>query len=205
MTVRQFRILVVLTVVAGFLGGGVSNLLLRGVPAAAQTAAGKVQDEVIAKKFVLVDGAGKTRASLQTTTGPDGGEYPILTLVDDKGQMRAGLCLSKGGNPALSFYDDTRAYRLGVKLLEDGRPSVGVITPGKGMVGLGIRQDGLGFILADAAGKQRAGLVLLPDGTPQLGLYDAAGSPRAALSLDAAGSPDLGLFKANGDVLWRAP
>lgn len=46
MTKGQFRILMVLTVVAGCLGGAVSNLAFRGVPAVGQATGGQVQEAV---------------------------------------------------------------------------------------------------------------------------------------------------------------
>ena len=134
MTSRQFRILIVLTVVSGFLGGGVSNLLLRGVPAAAQGA--KVQDEVLARKFMLVDEAGKVRASLDlNTASPLEPELtPGLELYDAAGKWRAGLCLGEDGSPALALYDaagkwgpegwDARTPRANLGVGPDGSPGL---------------------------------------------------------------------------------
>ena len=63
MTKAQFRVLMLLTVISGLVGGGVSDLLLRGLPAkAAQTtAAPKV---IEAQEFRLVDKEGKQRTVL---------------------------------------------------------------------------------------------------------------------------------------------
>ena len=134
MTSRQFRILIVLTVVSGFLGGAVSNLLLRGVPAAAQ--GGKVQDEVLARNFMLVDGAGKVRASLGLNTAPgfEAAVSPGLALYDAAGKWRAGLCLGEDGSPALALYDaagkwgpegwDARTPRANLGVGPDGSPGL---------------------------------------------------------------------------------
>lgn len=106
MTSRQFHLLIVLTIVSGLVGGAASSLLLRGLPAAAQGEDNR-GDKVIARKFLLVDEAGKTRASLDLDTAPGFGpaDCPGLALYDASGKWRAGLCLGPDGSPALALYD----------------------------------------------------------------------------------------------------
>lgn len=55
-----------------------------------------------------------------------------------------------------------------------------------------------GFAMVDAAGKTRAVLGVLPDGSPGLVLYDAAETPRAALGAHSDGSSGLVLNDAAG-------
>jgi hypothetical protein len=69
---------VLLIAVSGFLGGVVSDVVLRGTPAAAQME-DAVADVVRAKRFEVVDDAGKPRASL--SLDPDG--RPFLGVLDD--------------------------------------------------------------------------------------------------------------------------
>ena len=57
-----------------------------------------------------------------------------------------------------------------------------------------IRSVGLG--LWDAAGRGRAGFILLPDGSPWLNLADATGNCRAQLTLAKDGCPGLSLAEA---------
>ena len=54
------------------------------------------------------------------------------------------------------------------------------------------------LVLSDAAGKRAASLSMRSDGTPGLALSDAAGKPRANLYLLPDGSPDLALYDAAG-------
>ena len=68
MTSRQCSTLALLTVVAGFLGGAVSDRLLRGDPSAAAQGAPPppaVPGEVTATRFRRVDAEGWGRAALE--------------------------------------------------------------------------------------------------------------------------------------------
>ncbi|MEI6501177.1 MAG: hypothetical protein WCP21_09155 [Armatimonadota bacterium] len=121
MTSKQFRMLVVVTLVAGFLGGAVCNLLLRGTPATAQGAPNTVR----ATTFVVVDDAGKTRATL----GVVGSSFcPALTLYDATGKRRAGLSMGPDGSPGLSTYDANSVLRARVGCLQTVSTSTGTKT-----------------------------------------------------------------------------
>jgi len=295
MSKRQFRILMVLTVVSGLVGGGLSDWLFRGLPARAAQAT--TPPKVIeAQEFRLVDEEGsllaflgadeglpilcfagaennpqvligvveegapgvaladaegqlrtvlgfdeatgetglvlydeaehvrasfilgldgnpelsildieeEPRALLTLAAGPDEGVYPVLSLWDNKGQMRAGLGLFEGQDPAMSFYDALGEYRLGLKLLDNGRPNIGLITPGQGMIGLGIRDDGMGLLLSESINQPRA-MLGVADGQPVLILLDKAAEPRVGLRLNEAGEPSIDLLNATGRVIWEAP
>jgi len=118
MTSRQFRVLMALTVVSGFLGGAASNLLLQGAPARAQ-AGGAVQGMVRAKQFKVVDDQGRTRATLGLTTDSGCG----LFLYDAAGKIRATLCLGADGGPGLWLYDAAGEGRTMLAVSPDGRRS----------------------------------------------------------------------------------
>jgi hypothetical protein len=138
-------------------------------------AAGAAVNEVRAKKFVLVDDTGKTRAVLDVDKSEPG-----LTLLDAAGKPRAGLRVSAAG-PSLDLYDAA------------GKPRAGLFVVAGGPV----------LTLADAAGKWRASLGVLAGGS-SLDLYDAAGKPRAGLFV-LAGEPGLTLYDAAGKMTWRTP
>ena len=70
--------------------------------------------EVRARKFVLVDGDGKTRALL--TVDEDG---PRLGLTDESGKARAELRVAKNG-PTLNLSDKNGNARAGLSVLKDG-------------------------------------------------------------------------------------
>lgn len=184
MTSRQFHILIVLAVVSGFLGGAVSNLLLRGAPAAAQTTGGKAQEVVIARKFVLVDGAGKTRATLGFDTAPGfaPAKSPGLALYDAAGKWRAELCLGPDGSPDLALYGTGGKWRT------EGWDE----TSPRAIVCLG--PDGSpGLTLNDGVGNARA-----------IVACTTAEDKRTGTEIQAPGST-VTLFNADGHVMWKAP
>lgn len=199
MTKRQFRVLVVLTIVFGFPGGAVSNLLFRDAPALA--AGTPVQQEVRAKKFVLVDEAGKERAALDLSW-----RNPVLWLYDEAGEMRTAL-----NSMGLSFHSEAGKIRtilnstMGLSLHDEA---------GKMQVALAVNAGEPSLGLYDEAGKPRAGLVLDFDGSPKLALADASGQDRVVLGSEetvASGVKHkypistITLFGETGQVLWRAP
>ena len=145
MTKAQFRVLMLLTVISGLVGGGLSDLLFRGLPAraAGTTTAPKV---IQAQEFRLVDAAGTVRGRF----GFDMFGTPELGLNDASGKWRLYLT----AQPGLQLADATGRWRGGLRLAEDGT--------------LGVR-------LGDGAGTGRAWLGLSKEGTPWLGLYDAKG------------------------------
>jgi len=121
MTSKQFRILVVLTLVSGFLGGAACNLLLRGTPAAAQGTNGAVK----ATRFEVVDDGGRIRAVL----GASGSNFcPALTLYDASGKRRTGLSMGADGSPGLSMYDANSVLRARVGCLQTVGKSTGTTT-----------------------------------------------------------------------------
>ena len=153
MTSGQFRWALVVLVVSGFLGGAACNLMTRSGPVVAQATSSQVQEEIRAKRFVLVDEAGATRAVL----GFNDRGNPGLVLRDAAGKTRAGLALQPDGTPGLALKDAAGKTRAALGLLAaDSSP---------------------GLVLGDAADKTRAGLGLDADGNPSLDLYDAAGKP----------------------------
>ena len=89
---------VVVLVVAGIVGGALSNAVFQG-----RSAQGKgVAKEVRAERFVMVDELGVTRAELGLLKD----EQPGLALYDEAGSMRAMLGLEEDGRPVLEFYDE---------------------------------------------------------------------------------------------------
>ena len=97
MSKRQFRILMVLTVISGLVGGGLSDWLFRGLPVRA--AQSTVAPQVIeAQEFRVVDAEGNTRARLGYAK-EDG--MASLYLWDSAGKLRAFV-----GNVATTTYDE---------------------------------------------------------------------------------------------------
>lgn len=140
--------------------------------AAAQGKQPGVAEVVKARRFEVVDAAGKVRARL--SVGPTG---PSLDLYDGSGNERASLFAVPDGSPGLDLHDAAGKARAGLAVFSDGRPFLG---------------------LSDAAGKQRAVLSVSPDGGADLELSDAAEKLRVLLSVLPDGSPFLGMSDAAG-------
>lgn len=84
MTKSQFRLLILLTVLSGLVGGMLADLLSRGLPAAMAQPASASQI-IKGQGFQLVDAAGEPRADLRLCA--DGS--PALTLADAAGKLWA--------------------------------------------------------------------------------------------------------------------
>jgi hypothetical protein len=179
MTARQFRILVALTVVAGFLGGGASNLLFRGAPAAAQPATAQVQDEVRARSFVLVDDNGKKRARLGVKEGD-----AAFALFDAEENPRIMLLTGAATGSQLTIGDAAGKFQANLSVSADNAAAL---------------------LLNDPAEKQRVGLLVTPEGASGVQFSDEAGKQRAFLGADTDGSPSAQLSDAAGKTLWKAP
>jgi hypothetical protein len=106
MTAKQFRVLAALTVGSGLLGSAVFSLLLRGGPAMAQEE-GTGQAVVTARRFELVDEQGQSRAVMAMTKEGT----PALVLSDAAGKGRAWLTLRADGSPRLDFRDASGRLR----------------------------------------------------------------------------------------------
>lgn len=98
---RQIRRLVI---------GGAVALVCVAILVAASLRPAQVQ----ARKFVLVDENGKTRAML--AVDEDG---PRLRLTDEDGKARAELCVVRTG-PVLNLSDKNGSARAGLCVLKDG-------------------------------------------------------------------------------------
>lgn len=111
----------------------------------------QVSNEILARRFVLVDQDGRRRAGLGIADGA-----AILSLIDATGVPRAAFGAAANGAPSLTLFDDRARAAVTLRLTAD-RAS--------------------GILLDDEAGRTRAALGLLPDGSPILALADADGSP----------------------------
>jgi len=149
-----------------------------------------VAEEVRARRFEVVDDAGKLRALLAVR--PDGG--PGLVLYDAAETNRAILFERENGEAYLGLCDAAGTTRASLSVTKDSQP---------------------GLDLYDAAGKVRARLTLA-GGSPVLALADAAGNERATLGstiLEVVKTGEerrraessLVLFDKDGKVMWKVP
>jgi hypothetical protein len=152
--------------------------------AAVAYAAGKakavpVAEVVRARRFEVVDAAGKVRAKLETT--PEG---------------ESELWLGCAG-PYQSIH---------LVLLPDNLPLVSLSGPeGTGGIMLDLTEESPRVTLWHKDGKASASLAVSSNGCPALTLTDSSAKPRAQLGLSADGSPAVQLFDKHEKVVWRAP
>ena len=159
MNTRQFRILTILTVLAGFLGGGVAVLLLQGIQAHAQ--AGGIRQRVIAREFVLVDKAGNERLLLSVNEHNSAG----LHLYSVKGKELLALGSGEDGATGLTMRDSAGKPRLGMDVYKDGTPDLTMYdSAGKLRLLMGAGGDGVtALVMNDSAEKERASMCVIKD------------------------------------------
>lgn len=140
MSKKQFSVLIVITVIAGLLGGALSSLIFPDYTVNAE----KLRQPatiVAAEEFRLVTKEGEVRARLSLWNGTlpalvfsdkdchtrafmgvFEGEQPALVLNDKGCKRRAALDLQPDGLPTLTLRDKEDNPRVRVKLLKDGSP-----------------------------------------------------------------------------------
>lgn len=130
-------------------------------------AQGNIADEIRARKIVLVDENGKTRASLGVLK--DG---PALGLTDENGKPGVVLSVDKDG-AGLFLYENGKS-RAVLGLNKDGPVLWQYDENGEPRVALGALKDGKGLLLYDENGKPRV-LLVTTKGRTGLALYDENG------------------------------
>ena len=108
---KQYWLIAVLAVIAGFLGGAASGAFIYLM----------VQDNVIsAREFRVLDKDGKTRASLGLSTAGES----ALNLFDREEKIRVQLQVTEEGPPGWGLFDEEGDPRLVVNLSENGSPAL---------------------------------------------------------------------------------
>jgi len=226
---KQYSLLVALTLLAGLVGGAMSNRVFMAEIAAAQET--KQHEEVIiAEEFRLVDESGKTRVVLGT--GPAGTTNGVWVYDEDGNNVCASLGVHENGEPFLGLIN-IKKLSLCVadsQLLSftgtEGKVSIGTLGSASLSIGssagnsikleLSRENKEASVILFGKDFKTRAALVLESDGSPSLKLYDRDGMIRSALGsaeieiirtgeARKKSESSLLLFDKDGKVIWSAP
>lgn len=159
---------------------GTACVAILGLVLLAGATGEKVPPEVRAKRFVLTDTDGKTRAELWGE--PDGSI--ALRLADRNGVVRARLSVGADGFPHLALNG------------ADGRPRA-LLTAKP--------DDWPNLVFFDKWGKRRLVLDVGLGGWSVLALADERGDDRAVLQVAPDGTPVLVFFDKTGKVSWKAP
>jgi hypothetical protein len=129
------------------------------------------------QELVLSDDAGTRRVVLAAGSGGS----PVIALLDDKGQIRAGLQL-RNGAPGLFLNDATGQESLRVAVTENG-PEVFLYDDRHvARTGFAVRENIPGMFLRDGAQQDRLNITV-QDGGPAIFLNDENGQGRLSLAV----------------------
>ena len=191
MNKKQFSLLLMLSLLAGLVGGMLTSQFFLGTPVLAEKKVG-AQNVVVAEEFRLVDKEDKILSTWGMYAGGPG-----IVLFGKNGQFRAVFSLtSPDEGPILTFADNKGNHRATVGLGAERQPYV---------------------TLRDQAGKERISLSLDDDGDPYLALYDQAENERAILgtmdsmklkrtgTIEKRSVSSLVLLGKDGQITWKTP
>ena len=191
MNKKQFSLLLMLSLLAGLLGGMLTSQFFLGTPVLAEKKVG-AQNVIVAEEFRLVD----KEDNILSTWGMYAGG-PGIVLFGKNGQFRAVFSLtSPDEGPILTFADNKGNHRATVGLGAERQPYV---------------------TLRDQTGNERISLSLDDDGDPYLALYDQAENERAVLgtmdstklkktgTIEKRSVSSLVLLGKDGQITWKTP
>ena len=191
MNKKQFSLLLMLSLLAGLVGGMLTSQFFLGTPVLAEKKVG-AQNVVIAEEFRLVDKEDKILSTWGMYAGGPG-----IVLFGKNGQFRAVFSLtSPDEGPILTFADNNGNHRATVGLGAERQPYV---------------------TLRDQTGNERISLSLDDDGDPYLALYDQAENERAILgtmdsmklkrtgTIEKRSVSSLVLLGKDGQITWKTP
>jgi len=168
-----------------------------------------IRDTIKAKKFVVVDANGETRAIL--------GQYPhgsSLRLCDENGERRVILSQYSDGSNSLRLHDENGKVRAVLSQSPSG-PNLALFDENENARAVfGKYSQGPMLALFDENGEIRADLSQNSKGSG-LSLLDANGGTGVLLRTAQTTTPDrktttypessLLMCDPNGDVIWSAP
>jgi hypothetical protein len=191
MNKKQFGLLLMLSLLAGLVGGMLTSQFFLGTPVLAEKKVGP-QNIVVAEEFRLADKEGKILSTWGMYAGGPG-----IVLFGKNGQFRAVFSLtSPDEGPILTFADNKGNHRATVGLGAERQPYV---------------------TLRDQTGNERISLSLDNDGDPYLALYDQAENERAILgtmdsiklkrtgTIERRSVSSLVLLGKDGQITWKTP
>ena len=191
MNKKQFSLLLMLSLLAGLVGGMLTSQFFLGTPVLAEKKVG-AQNVIVAEEYRLVD----KEDNILSTWGMYAGG-PGIVLFGKNGQFRAVFSLtSPDEGPILTFADNKGNHRATVGLGAGRQPYV---------------------TLRDQTGNERISLSLDDDGDPYLALYDQAENERAVLgtmdstklkrtgTIEKRSVSSLVLLGKDGQITWKTP
>ena len=170
----------------------------------------KAAGPVTATEFVLVDGEGRTRATLAVNDQDE----PFLLLQDAAGTKRAKLLVTEEWGSGVTFFGKDGRPGVSIQVSSSGRPNVNLTDAG-GMAGGMFRVDQFGeptLELIDGDSVHRviiggAHLVHASQRDGTVGTYWSTGlqEETEALRPESTGPGSIVAFGEGRELLWRAP
>lgn len=198
MNKKQYCLLVILVIVSGVIGGGLSNWMLMGEFAFARKLVSygisPNKQIITAQELRLIDIDGNE----QITIGPNSTGDPRIVFWNTKTHSSSIILgLNKEKEPGLVFWDNNGKSRATLLLNDNGNPKLRFIgDDGKAnCITLGISSDGEpGLALFDHSGAKRSELTVSSD-EAALGFLDNKGVKRFG----------FGMLTENNDMLKESP
>jgi len=147
--------------------GGLVGLAIVVAGALLCTTGQAPKNEVVARRFRLVDQQNRTRVDFNSSDSAPG-----MDLYDEGGNIQATLNISKNG-PRLLFVDEHGEVRAGLSLGKDG-PGLFLWDKDRSTAALAIYSLGPALCLTDKQGQTRA-MVALAAQEPMVRLCDERG------------------------------
>jgi hypothetical protein len=171
------------------MAGGMLVILGAFVSAATHNQSPQINDEILSRKFIVIDAQGNKRAALD--------EYG-LTLTDIKGKNRLAVWLLEGA-PDITMLDAEGGIRVKLFTADSGQSFFGMNdSKGASRTVMAVQPDGTAAVeMQDANENRRIGL-RVQDSTPSITIYDAKEQGRGQLSMNDKGSPFISVIGANG-------
>lgn len=185
----------------------------------------KVQNEVRARTFTVIDDAGRKRAefgvlpdgrvglvtwdetkSVAAWIGVDADGMPVVSVGSADGKPLAEIGMLDKRSAVLVMRAANGERRLGMAVTETGAAGIGLYDAAKMnrcMINLG--DDGHPQLtLKDSKGVVRSRIMVESNGTCALDLLDAEGRARVVAQVDREGEPGLVIFGPKGEAVWSA-
>ncbi|MFX0198640.1 MAG: hypothetical protein ACFFCW_21165 [Candidatus Hodarchaeota archaeon] len=201
---KYLLLMLLLAILAGFVGGAVANRFFTTQPVFAQKKS-KPAKVIEAEEFRLVDKSGNIHIEIKLkefTVSPKKPpvKHPVIS-IKQHGRDRLTLGLSRTESPVLRFSDPNGKTRLSLGVAEVGGeafPSLDLYSK-NGMITLSVAPTLGGYL--ELFGKDmecKAFLGLYPTGEPYLEMRDKDGKLRAIFGLKVGGFPHFTLYDETG-------
>lgn len=144
------------------------------VPSTAHGEGESVPNEIRARNFVVVDDTGKDRAKFGIIE-----DQVEMVLWNKNRSTSLSVSMDRSGMPRITFENSQAQPLLELVMIEDKYPA---------------------FVMSDAKGRRRLGMVITDTGVVVLSFYDTKKRGRCTITVDGDGIPQIALKDDKGNV-----